>query len=83
MPAACLGTLTTKPAEEQAEISLVAKKRHEPLSSCPCRKRTRGDPKVPPGTLKRTFESMNFLKRGFKAAKSAVNAIFGVRARHP
>ena len=23
---------------------------------------------------------MNFLKRGFKAAKSAVNAIFGVRA---
>jgi hypothetical protein len=26
---------------------------------------------------------MNFLKRGFKAAKSAVNAIFGVRARHP
>jgi hypothetical protein len=29
-------------------------------------------------TVKR--EAMNFLKRGFKAAKSAVGAIFGVRA---
>ena len=49
----------------------------------PLPKADEGDPKVPPGTLKRTFETMNFLKRGFKAAKSAVNAIFGVRARHP
>ena len=31
-------------------------------------------------TVKR--EAMNFLKRGFKAAKSAVGAIFGVRVTH-
>lgn len=34
----------------------------------------------PTSTLKRKLEpTMNFLKRGFKAAKSAVGAIFGVR----
>ena len=31
------------------------------------------------GTVTVKREAMNFLKRGFKAAKSAVGAIFGVR----
>ena len=31
------------------------------------------------GTVTVKREAMNFLKRGFKAAKTAVGAIFGVR----